>query len=343
MRESFLNFATSLLSGTTLTTGGTSFSITATTGALFPTANFVVTVDTEIMLITSRTTDTFTIGVRAYDGSTVASHSSGATVQLTMAAYTLNHAWQNIADTYIPEVPPVQNVLSATGVPNGSASASDTEFESAGSWTIYPSPSGGSLCTIGSTMRSHLAFLRAIGDNTLYSVYAAFTYGSAFTMSTKLCEGINIAQVYTQNVQSHFFVSDQSNPTSSADSGNRFRVDVVTSAATASNQVADTNRYVRAYVDVSGAGSQVGPSLVVSAALPLYLRITYDGSGNWHAYVGDGFCYTWLASYAGLSFTPASMGYQFVSGNNSGTSTSHWAVSDFIRAILGSVSNPFGV
>ena len=106
-RENFSNMATSAITAT-LSSGGTSFSVTTGQGTYFPLTNFAVTIDAEILFITSRATDTFTIGTRGFDGTTAASHSSGATVQLSNCAYNFTHIWQNVADTYTPQVPPIQ-------------------------------------------------------------------------------------------------------------------------------------------------------------------------------------------------------------------------------------------
>jgi hypothetical protein len=65
VRENYKDFATSALAGN-ITSGATSLSVTGGSGGSFPSTNFVIVVDTELMFITSRTTDTFTIGTRGW-------------------------------------------------------------------------------------------------------------------------------------------------------------------------------------------------------------------------------------------------------------------------------------
>lgn len=341
-RESFKNFASTTLSAS-ITSSSTSFTVASGGGANFPTSNFVVNIDTEMIFVSSRSSDTFTVGTRGYDGSTAASHSSGATVQLTMCAYTFNHIWSNVPDTYMADVPPTQQPLSSTGVPSGSASASDKEFEVSTNWTLFPSPATGAIFNIHTSLQSNLLFVRGTSDNTLYTAYASFTSASAFTATCKLSTGINMPLNGSQTVETHFFFSDQSNPTGSAESGNRFRIDVVSSGASTSGMVNAGSHIIRAYKDVSGVGTPLTPSLPVSMAVPLYLRITSNGSGTWQAYVGDGITFTLLASVSGLSITLASVGFQFISGATGGNVTQQQCAIDFLRFTLGAVQPPYSI
>lgn len=63
----------------------TTLTVSTGDGAKFPNAPFVITVDNEIMRVTSKTGDTFTV-TRAVEGTTAASHSSGALVELRVTA-----------------------------------------------------------------------------------------------------------------------------------------------------------------------------------------------------------------------------------------------------------------
>ena len=64
----------------------TSLDVVAGKGALFPsTYDFHVTVNDEIMAVTNRSTDTFTI-VRAQQGTSASSHTAGASVELRITA-----------------------------------------------------------------------------------------------------------------------------------------------------------------------------------------------------------------------------------------------------------------
>ncbi len=66
----------------TINNSVTSLAVTSGKGALYPsTYDFHITVDDEIMAVTNRSTDTFTI-VRAQQGTSAASHTAGAAVEL---------------------------------------------------------------------------------------------------------------------------------------------------------------------------------------------------------------------------------------------------------------------
>lgn len=342
--ETFKNFATSVIAGSTLTSGGTSFSCTGGAGSNFPSSNFLVTIDTEIIYILSRSSDTFTIlsGGRGWDGTTAASHSVGATIQLCDIAYTQNHLWQNVSDSYKPDVPVTQASLSATGVPNGTAGGYDTEFESTGSWTLYPTVASGGKFDINTTMRSHLVFNRAPNDNTLYTAYLSFAPGSSFTATCKISEGINVPLNGNVNSGTIFFVSDNSNPSASLDSGNRFRIDCINSAITSGTNLATTAKYIRALSDVSGTGTQINPGMPMTPAMPVYLRIAYDGSNGWRAYVGDGWTYWYLALRSSFSLVPQSIGFQFYSNGSGSTYTQNVSVIDFLHVTVGSILPIYG-
>ena len=90
MTQKFTNNATSKLA-TSVTAGATSFDVTAGDGALFPSlagsdffiATLVSSTAREIVKVTARATDTFTI-VRAQEGTTAASFAAGDTVELRL-------------------------------------------------------------------------------------------------------------------------------------------------------------------------------------------------------------------------------------------------------------------
>jgi len=84
----------------------TSFTVTTGDGALFPTGNFIVTIENERILVGSRSGDTFSSLTRGYDGTTAASHSAGASVELRIVA------------RHIQEL---QNFCNTAGQPNGLA------------------------------------------------------------------------------------------------------------------------------------------------------------------------------------------------------------------------------
>lgn len=83
----FTNNAVSTLSGA-LASGATS--LTVASASAFPAAgDFTIIVDSEIMLVTGVTGTTFTV-VRAQEGTSAASHDSGATVSHVLTADALN-------------------------------------------------------------------------------------------------------------------------------------------------------------------------------------------------------------------------------------------------------------
>lgn len=71
------NFAQTTLAAAITTTDGTS--ITVTSEASFPAANFIISIDTECLLVTNVATTTWTV-TRGYEGSTAATHLNGAAV-----------------------------------------------------------------------------------------------------------------------------------------------------------------------------------------------------------------------------------------------------------------------
>ena len=68
-----------------ITDVATSLSVAAGEGANFPTTNFHITIEDEILLCSSRSTDVFTIE-REAEGTTGVAHSTGAAVELRITA-----------------------------------------------------------------------------------------------------------------------------------------------------------------------------------------------------------------------------------------------------------------
>lgn len=77
------NAESTLASG--INASATSLTVATGEGAKFPTDNFHISIDDEILLCTSRTNDTFTVQ-RGKEGTTAASHQAGAKVQLRWTA-----------------------------------------------------------------------------------------------------------------------------------------------------------------------------------------------------------------------------------------------------------------
>ena len=93
------NNATSILTST-MTAGSTSFTVTTGQGALFPSTNFTVTIDSEIILVSSRSSDTFTVGSRAYESTTAAAHAIGAAVNLNLTAAIITELQNEIRGSF---------------------------------------------------------------------------------------------------------------------------------------------------------------------------------------------------------------------------------------------------
>lgn len=342
-RENFADFAlTALVSPSPLTVSGTSFTVTSGQGALFPSTNFLVTIDTEVLLIASRSGDTFTVGTRGFDGTNAASHSVGAAIQESACAYNFTHIWENVADTVSPLVPPVQL--------GGSASAWDNEFESLGSWSIYPTtPASGSVWNAGSSQRSQLLLNRSATDNTIYTAYIAFTPPAAtpFMVTMKFSEGLSFVSNLNNGQQATTWlqVTDQASPITNSGSGNRFQAKIVMENTTQStggstNAIFSTvnQSYVHqaiAHAAISGGSTPISPEVFLPLFVPLFCRFYYNGSGTYTCYIGDGTTYWALGSQGGLSFTPQSLCVQFQSTNLACTH----AV-DFIRVVTGSGLTP---
>ncbi len=77
------NFAQTTLGAAVETTDGTS--ITVTSEASFPAVDFIISIDTECMLVTNVSTTTWTV-TRGYEGSTAATHTNGAAIYHDISA-----------------------------------------------------------------------------------------------------------------------------------------------------------------------------------------------------------------------------------------------------------------
>lgn len=94
------NRATAQLSAN-ITGSPSTFSVTSG-GSLFPSTTFLVTIDDEIIHVSSRSGNTFTIAGRGQEGTTQVDHSSGANVQLRVLASHVTEL-QNAINTFESE------------------------------------------------------------------------------------------------------------------------------------------------------------------------------------------------------------------------------------------------
>ena len=85
--------------GSDYTSGGTSLVLTSTHGGRFPAnGDFWIRIDSEILKVTARTSDTLTV-VGAQDGTSAANHSTGATVRWVLDLSALDQLRQDIHQT----------------------------------------------------------------------------------------------------------------------------------------------------------------------------------------------------------------------------------------------------
>ncbi len=345
MRENFTNFATTLTT-TSMTTSSTAFTVTSGTGALFPSnGNFYVTVESEIMLISSRTGggDIFNIGARGQNGTVAAAHAVGVTCQIAIIAYNLTHLWQNVADTFAPEVPPYQLGVGPSNYDNEFDAVDVGETGHVANWVYYPAATGGTTFAVGTALSGHLLLNRGSGDNTVYTAYIPYTSTAAADFTLRLSQSVNVLNnASTDQAQVSFFISDQTNPTAGPDTGNRFKMNTVVQTNGSSSSSTNSNSLLaRTIVDTSGSPSFNGPSLAFPLGTLLYLRISAGGSGVYYGFVsGDGITYTQIGYATGLTFSPQSIGVTFHSYNPSHGWVSHTAAVDFMR--VGSSFGSYG-
>jgi hypothetical protein len=334
VRENYANFAeTNLQTPNPLpSSGAASFTVTTNQGALFPANNFYVTIDTEVIWISSRSGDTFTIGARGQDGTQATSHVGGgsAFVTLTILNTHLVHLWSNVCDTFHPDVPPIQQVPAVT------PSQWDNEFESQGNWILSPAPASGSIFQVGPGggvgLFSFLNFGRNPSDNGSYTAYVPFSPGAPFSAICKVYDATDWGQSYSgEQANVTFFVSDQTNPAGGGNS-NRFEVDSILGI----NVINNFARLMRVSswqnnVWQGVSGNQIG----MSALGPIYLRIDYDNNGNWNGYIGDGYTYWKLGTKNGWSINVESLGFTFgLYGVQNNKIVAQTAVIDFARVTI---------
>lgn len=80
-----------------ITAGDTSLTVASGEGARFPTSDFHITIDSEILKCTSRTVDVFTV-TRAQEGTSAAAHGAGAAVRLNITAAIVTEIQEALRD-----------------------------------------------------------------------------------------------------------------------------------------------------------------------------------------------------------------------------------------------------
>jgi len=89
------NAASILAAG--ISAGATSLTVASGEGARFPTSNFHITIDNEILKCTSRSGDVLTV-TRAQEGTSAAAHNQGAAVRLNITAKVIEELQAAAAD-----------------------------------------------------------------------------------------------------------------------------------------------------------------------------------------------------------------------------------------------------
>lgn len=127
----FLNVANNAYSTlqAAISAGATAFTVASGEGARFPSTNFNITIDSEILLCSSRTGDVFTV-TRAQEGTAAAGHNAAAAVRLNITAKIITDLTDHISK--------LSNVRAYRATSNQTITTStDTKVQlNAGEWDI---------------------------------------------------------------------------------------------------------------------------------------------------------------------------------------------------------------
>ena len=116
MANNHKNFAETTLAAAITDTTGTS--ITVTSSASFPSAPFIIGIDTECLLVTNVSGTTWTV-TRGYESSTAATHSNGASIYHDISA--------GEADSIDAKLAKAGGTMTGAIVPAGHGTASNPE------------------------------------------------------------------------------------------------------------------------------------------------------------------------------------------------------------------------
>jgi hypothetical protein len=386
MRTNVSDFAVTTLAGgsggTGVNMGPTDGSFTVASGSLFPTvsgspsginsslpyepANFVVAIDSELVMCSARSGNSFTVSARGIEGTTAASHTVGTNVVLVSRSAQFDHLWGATPDTYDIDVPPYQRgayntsttrwdfrSTSNTNLSIGSGPSQwDDEMDvsswcgNGSPWTIAPAvpsnllPGGvggdnGAIIDFGQYRRSCMTFRRADNGTTPYYVSRSFLPGSSapWMVTCKLSHtGYNATVNWW--ISAHLFVSDSASPAWGAESNMVFVGSVIQGNSipwgTGAGNVFYTQRAVQAGNIINSGGSNI-QATNFGFGQP-YFRIAYNptaGTPTFRCYFGDGL--TWqLFSIWPKTMTPRSLGFRFTGGNSS-VATREEVVIDWVR------------
>jgi hypothetical protein len=384
-RSNLTNFAAgTLLTGGTsggsprdMTNTDTAFMLQTGQGAAFPTVssspalpyepgNFVVCVDSELILCSSRSADTFIVWSdgaghtgRGYDGTLAASHTHNTAVVVeAVSRVHLDRVAGVSADTFNFDVP----AWARGGMLNGlwdwqnggtAPTSQDDEFETQGPWQVYPLtsnlPGGGDIgasIDFGASYRSCLHFTRsnAHPNANHYFVYKAFTPPSApYVIACKMHHGGAFFPIGTLSgsyvQEATFGVSDLSNPTG-GDVGNQVRIDHHTgsdagvsgfwpgSGSTTGYMHHPMNKGARVITNV------YAPEVWRPSAGETYFAVRNDGSGNpWSTWIGDGGTWRLLSRSNAGAFTPQTIFFKFLADGFGSVPSFQEGIVDWVRIL----------
>lgn len=158
-----------------MASGDTSFSTDSGSGSKLPTDNFTVSIDDEIIFVTSRIGDVCTVGARGSQGTTAASHSAGAPINGFITAQAHNQS--------AAEINAIENFLAASFglpfapfLPNLTIISLRSRTSTTGTLDLYTVPTGRRalivtafvINTSGSSMSLVQLFVKISG--TLYPI-----------------------------------------------------------------------------------------------------------------------------------------------------------------------------
>jgi hypothetical protein len=254
----FTNNATSTLA-TGINNSVTSLSVASGQGALFPTlggsdyfyctlANAAGTV--EIVKVTARSTDTFTI-VRGQDNTTAASWLSGDRVELRLVAASLNDIPKLDEANAFTTAPTFSTALAVASGGTGAATFTANNVllgnGTSALQTVAPGTSGNVLTSNGSTWQSSAASGVSLSTANTWTATQTFN-GTSSTLGTVLLDTAETVNVVGSAPSSttNLYVQSGSVQYYTSNAANNFVVNLAFSSGTSMNTALSTNQSVTA-------------------------------------------------------------------------------------------------
>jgi hypothetical protein len=242
-----------------LTSGATSFSVATGTGATLPADNFTVTIDSEEMFVTTRSSDALSGITRGVNGTSAASHSSAAPVNHFITA--------NLINQLAAEVNSMQSWntwRSNPDRPPASANAMDDEFDTtSGLWTNL------NVSTISTAISNSAISITsaATGVDTIQGIYQS-TPSTPWTFLAKCQTTVPISGVFFGGL----VASESATGKSLTFSTGRESGNIVT---------------IYRWSGINGSAAGLG-TLAASPTQVAYLKIQDDGTNMKAYYSADG-------------------------------------------------------